>query len=404
MSEIAWFVPTLIEGSGGHRTILQHAHALETFGHRCHLYLEGRGDDRHAREIVEKLFGYGFERVCYGWDKVKRADMAIATIWYSAAFVRDIPFPCAKAYLIQDYEALFNPMGDVYLMAENSYRYGLIPITVGKWLGHMLRERFQVPSYNLDFGVDPKIYQPLPNTKREYAVCFIYQPEKPRRCVQLGVQALGIVKHFEPRVKIYLYGSHPKEVSFVGFEHEHLGLLGLKECNLLYNRCSVGLCISSSNPSRVPFEMMASGLPVVDIWRENNLFDFPSSGVSLAEQTPEGLAEAMLRLLRNSTERDERSQSGVGFMASVNRMAETEQFVRAVNNVFKGGVPDAEPVLQIYNSPPVKAGYLLSDLPDGIVQKLSTPPNAAMRTLPPLLQRFLRWGIRKARRVLQNRF
>ena len=149
MSNIAWFIPRLIDGSGGHRTMLQHAHALEKAGYRCHLYIEGTGDQGRSVELVERMFGYRFESVDFGWDNIQPADLAVATIWYSAAFVRDLPFQCAKVYLVQDYEAMFNPMGDAYLMAENSYRYGLIPITIGRWLKQTLATRFQVPAYIL---------------------------------------------------------------------------------------------------------------------------------------------------------------------------------------------------------------------------------------------------------------
>ena len=39
MHTIAWIIPCLIEGSGGHRTILQHAYALEQAGYQFfHLY------------------------------------------------------------------------------------------------------------------------------------------------------------------------------------------------------------------------------------------------------------------------------------------------------------------------------------------------------------------------------
>ena len=36
-----------------------------------------------------------------------------------------------------------------------------------------------------------------------------------------------------------------------------LGLVSPTACADLYRRCSVGLCVSSSNPSRIPFEMMS---------------------------------------------------------------------------------------------------------------------------------------------------
>ncbi|WP_373417079.1 rhamnosyltransferase WsaF family glycosyltransferase, partial [Vibrio parahaemolyticus] len=54
----------------------------------------------------------------------------------------------------------------------------------------------------------------------------------------------------------------------------------LNELRKLYNKCKVGLCISMTNPSRIPYEMMASGCVPVDIYRYNNLLDF-KSGTSL---------------------------------------------------------------------------------------------------------------------------
>jgi hypothetical protein len=97
MATIAWLIPRLIEGSGGHRTMLEHALALERHGHRCHLYLEGtHTDPDKGSQLIEQIFGYTFERVSFGWDAIQPADAPSATIWYSAAFVRDLPFRAAS--------------------------------------------------------------------------------------------------------------------------------------------------------------------------------------------------------------------------------------------------------------------------------------------------------------------
>lgn len=398
MAAIAWLIPRLIEGSGGHRTMLQHAHALEQYGHECRIYIEGRGDQSMAGAIVERLFGYRFANVRYGWDAIQPADLVMATIWYSAALVRDLPFHCMKGYFVQDYEAMFNPIGDAYLMAENSYRYGLIPITIGRWLKHELASRFRVPAYHIDFGADNRIYRPL-NMRRELAICFIYQPDKPRRCSRIGIEALGIVKHIRPEVKVYLYGSPPNEKGNVWFEHEHLGLLKLEDCNSLYNRCTLGLCLSSSNPSRIPFEMMAAGLPVVEFWRENNLYDIPSSAVSLADQTPESLAENLLRLLADADERERMSQAGVAFMADRPLDIETQQFKGVIARILDGQAPKLETSEPLYDRPPITSGKYVNTLPSDIRRRMTLPANAYLNSLPAPLRRLLGWGARKARKL-----
>lgn len=404
MAQIAWLIPRLIEGSGGHRTMLEHAQALEGAGHRCHLYLEGtHPDPSRGQQLIEEMFGYRFASVHFGWEDIPPADAAIATIWYSAAIVRDLPFDCRRLYFVQDYEACFNPMGDAYLMAENSYLYGLIPVTIGRWLKHELGYRFNVPAYHFDFGANAGIYRPLPDTRREKAVCFILQPDKPRRCSRIGLEALGIVKHRMPDVKIYLYGSPARDKGNIWFDHEHLGLLSLQDCNALYNRSAVGLCISASNPSRVPFEMMAAGLPVVEIWRENTLYDLPQEAVALAHQTPECLAESILRILDNPSLAQSMGQTGTAFMASRPLSMETEQFVAAVERVLAGERPTLDPVPRLYQAPPQASGHYVGKLPADIRRRLVAPPNAYVNALPPLLRRALRWGARHARRLLDNR-
>jgi O-antigen biosynthesis protein len=404
MANIAWFIPRLIEGSGGHRTMLEHARALEGCGHQCHLYLEGtHSDPTHGARLIEEMFGYRFSRVSFGWDDVPPSDVAIATIWYSAAVVRNLPFPCARLYFVQDYEAYFNPMGDAFLLAENSYLYGLIPITIGRWLTHELGSRFNVAAYHFDFGANLGIYRPLADTRRELAVCFIYQPDKPRRCSRIGLEALGIVKHRRPEVKIYLYGSSPRESGKIWFEHEHLGLLPLADCNRLYNRCAVGLCLSSSNPSRIPFEMMAAGLPVVELWRENTLYDFPSDAMVLSHQTPECLAESILRLLSSPEQCRAMGAAGTMFMARRPLAVETEQFCQAVADVLDGRLPELGAVDRMYALPPETSRRFVGTLPEAIQKRLISPPNAYVNTLPPRLRRFVGWGARMARRLLENR-
>jgi glycosyltransferase involved in cell wall biosynthesis len=397
----AWFIPRLIAGSGGHRTMLQHAAALERHGIQANIYIEGAGDDGKAAATIERLFGYKFENVKFGWDAVSPAHIAFATIWYSAAIVRDLTFPCHKIYFVQDYEAMFNPMGDAYLMAENSYRYGLTPITIGRWLKAELSERYKVDAFHYDFGADASIYKPL-GKPREDAICFVYQPDKPRRCSRIGLEALGIVKHLRPEVKIYLYGSSNSDKGDVWFDHEHAGLLGLDSCNELYNLCSVGLCLSPSNPSRIPFEMMAAGLPVVELWRENNLYDLPEDAVSLSRPDPESIAEAIILLLDNAGLRKRMSFAGVQYMQGRSLLDETGAFVAAVAKIMAGERPSLSRNARLYKRGPVCAGEAVSELPSDIRRRIALPANSYLNSLPPFLRTGLAWGARKVRKMIRQ--
>ena len=359
----AWVLPSLIEGSGGHRTILQNVQYLIRKGYECDVYVEDKGEVKNSEELrrqAETLFGKHDCRFILGYDIQGEYDIIFATAWFTAKVVRDCNSSAVKAYFIQDFEALFNPMGDGYILACNSYGYGLKPVTIGRWLSHKMQTEYHTPSRYFDFCADRRIYRPLPDAKKEHAICFVYQRDKPRRCSVLGIEALGIVKFLRPDVKIYLYGSNIK--GNVWFEHENLGIIPLEKCNALYNKCEVGLCISSSNPSRIPFEMMAAGLPVVDLYMENNFFDMPNEGVRLAHTTPESIAQALIEILDHPETAAEMSEAGKRYMADKDLEHGFEQFYAAVSDMAARREP-AEPAVydRSYTRPAVSADVVMDE-------------------------------------------
>ncbi len=119
-------------------------------------------------------------------------------------------------------------------------------------------------------------------------------------------------------------------------EHENLGLISLQQCNRLYNTCMAGLCISATNPSRIPFEMMAAGLPVVDIYRENNLYDMPDGGALLALSTPEAIANALRTILDSSPLQEKMSDTGCRFMEARSLQYGYKQFSDAIAMLLEG--------------------------------------------------------------------
>ena len=124
----AWVLPSLIEGSGGHRTILQNVQYLIRKGYECDVYVEDKGEVKNSEELrrqAETLFGKHDCRFILGYDIQGEYDIIFATAWFTAKVVRDCNSKAVKAYFIQDFEALFNPMGDGYILACNSYGYGL---------------------------------------------------------------------------------------------------------------------------------------------------------------------------------------------------------------------------------------------------------------------------------------
>ena len=362
MSNIAIIAPSPIEGSGGVARIYTYAKALDSNGHQCDVYVFdcGRRNANDLSKDANNYYAIDGIHIIPGLNLKNNYELLIATRWDTAKIVRDMPAQ-KKAYLVQDFEACFNPLGDGTILAENSYLYGLQTITYGRWLALKLYNEFGNTPYFCNFATDLdtfRVKHPMRDRlKKSPAVCFIYQNDKPRRCPHLGIETLGIVKHMRPDVEIYFVGSN--KTPDLWYDYTNVGLLSKEKLNDLYNRCHIGFCLSSSNPSCNLFDMMAAGLPSVDLYRENNLFDIPSGGVLLAHQTPESLAEAILYLISNTETHLKMSDFGMNFMKSRSTTIEINEFLAAINSILSGK-PNSfnitELVRQRYTDPAVIAG------------------------------------------------
>lgn len=313
---VSWFLPTIKAGSGGLRTVLAHAKALEEKGFGTCLRVDSREPDAEvAQEKIAELYGYSFSQVRSGWSNAEPCDLAIATVWSSALPVAQLPFITKRLYYVQDFEPWFYPMGSMFLAAESSYSHGLEVITIGHFLARKLEREYKLRTAFHDFGANPAVYHPLgPCAGKTPGICFLFQPGKERRASELGLAALRIVSQLRPDVPIYLYGTPAADTVHFQSPFIFLGHISPDECNTLYNTCDVGLSLSCTNPSRAPFEMMASGLPVVELWRENTIYDFPEQAMCLARQTPQDLALALLTLLDAPARRQQMREAGLAFM------------------------------------------------------------------------------------------
>jgi FMN phosphatase YigB (HAD superfamily) len=329
---ISIITPAPLAGSGGHRTIYNFAKGLAREGFDVHVMMESVNNDLWY--VEQELAGHSIT-LHKEWFAGVRPRVAVATIAHSAKYVRNFFPDSIGAYFVQDYEAEFNPLSDGYVRGQNSYAQGLSPICIGHWLPHVLRKQFGIGVAYGGLGVDTNIYYPIPNVEKKDMVAFLYQPEKWRRMPETCIGALAIVKQRRPQTEIVLYGSNAQPN--LPFEATQLGLIhDLSELNRIYNEASVGLCLSLTNPSRIPIEYMAAGCVPVDLYRYNNLFDNPTGTSLLAYQSEESIAEAIIHLLENNTECQQRRMNGIGLAQKRTLQWEVDAACNAIKMMTTG--------------------------------------------------------------------
>lgn len=317
--KIGWVLPAPFAGSGGHMTIFRSVKFLSQFGHRCQLYFDCDGgrftSAAHLAEFVRQNFVDTGAEIQLGFEAIEPCDALFATHWSTAHVVNGTQNCAKKLYFVQDFEPHFYPMGAEWVQAEATYRLGLRCVTIGRWLTFVLRTRYNVDADYIDFAVDTNTYHPRAVPREGQPIlCALAQPEKPRRGFSLLAAALERVHRLRPDVKIVLYGSTQIPQS-QPFPFVNAGLLSVPECAELFNRATVGIIFSMSNPSLIGFEMMACRCAVVDLDLENNRFDYGEDEcLTLAKPDPDSIAAAAIRLLNDPAHQRRMAEKGHRFI------------------------------------------------------------------------------------------
>jgi O-antigen biosynthesis protein len=333
---IAVVVPQFRRGSGGHKTIADLVRGLEARGHEPSIWVEDE-EGRHHGEDVDGLWHSFFGRVAkpvrLGFDEWAGADVVLATGWQTVHRCLLLEGAAARAYLVQDHEPEFYGTSAQRTWAEQTYTLGLHPICASPWLAQLLRERYGVEASAFDLGVDHESYKPLPTHRREDLVLFYSRAVTPRRAVPLGLLALEELKRRRPDVEIAMFGE-PRKI-LVPFKYLDLGVMGPEKLAHAYASAAVGLCLSMTNPSLVPTEMMACGLPVVDLDVPSMRATFGAEGpVELAAFDPIAICAAIERLLDDLVLRAERARAGTELAAGRTWARAAEQVEAGLRAAF----------------------------------------------------------------------
>jgi len=318
---IAMVIPHFSRGSGGHYILLQMLMRLEQRGHVCSVWLQDYyghtsgiwpGQLRHdLREYFAPIQG----AVYNGLGDWHGADVVVATGWETVHPVLRLPDCHARAYIVNDHEPEFFATSVERVLAEDTYTHGLHCIAGSPWLRDLVKQRYGASADAFRFGVDHDVYRPRGIARRRDTVIYYARDSTPRRAVPIGLSALGELHRRRPDVRLVLFGTGRKVETT--FPYEHAGVLTGEQLADLFSEATVGLCLSLTNFSLMPKEMLACGLPCVELAGVSAESIFGENGpIELAPLDPARIADGIEKLLDDRALWERRSREGIEFVAS----------------------------------------------------------------------------------------
>ena len=295
---VGWVCTPPGQGSGGHTTLFRMVAAMMEKGHRCTILLYDKNSDdvRHHIETIRTGWPWLSADIKSATSSTEFLDVAIASSWQSAHVLASrmsaVPY---KLYFIQDYEPYFYPRGQLYALAEDTYKFGFRNIALGRMVAESIRLECGAPIYaTVSFGCDDEIYHliPKPSAPIRNGVVFYAKKNTDRRGYLLGKQALEIFGLKNPGQTIHVYGDSVSGWSVPIINH---GNLMPEALNSLYNSTIASLAMSFTNISLVVGELISAGnIPVMND-SEMARLDMKSPYAVWASATPFHLSSALER-------------------------------------------------------------------------------------------------------------
>ncbi|MEA2444192.1 MAG: hypothetical protein QOJ12_1484 [Thermoleophilales bacterium] len=319
---VAVIVPPFKVGSGGHNTIFQTCMRLERMGHTVSIWLHDPSGDQKdewpgvVRKLIVDHFAPVKAPVYGGFDQWFGADVVMATGWQTAWPAMLLPGCRARAYFVNDHEPEFYPTSFESHFAAETYRLGMYVIAASPWLRDVMIDRYGADATDFQLGVDHSIYHPRPIERRRDTVVFYGRAFTARRGVGMATLAIEELLRRRPETRVVSYGDlRPLEIPYT---YQHIGIASPEQLSWLYSEGTVGLCLSLTNFSLIPKEMLACGMPCVELAgvSAESIFGPDGGPLELAPFDHIALADAMERLLDDEARWARKSREGIEFVAS----------------------------------------------------------------------------------------
>ena len=368
--DIHWVMPDFSAGGGGHMTIFRMISFLERQGHKLTIWIHEPSQNpttARARQTIQKHFQFVAAKIRFvdeDFSEQAQGDVLIATDCWSVWPTLSATNFLARFYFVQDFEPSFHPMGGKYLAAELTYKQDLHCICASPWLAKKLSEDYGRDTSYFYLAADQQVYFPadtrsdiseevpeealeeIPakkagkkkNKKKSKGprIAFYARISTDRRAVELGLMGLELLARegVEFHVDFFGNGEPFAEAPFSFTDH---GVASTAQLASLFQNADIGVVFSATNYSLVPQEMMACGLPIVELDGDNTRAIYPEDIVSWAQPDPFEIAKAVKALLADRNRAARQAEAALEWVSGFSWGKAGASLEKTLQNVAEAG-------------------------------------------------------------------
>ncbi|MDA8991781.1 hypothetical protein N9H45_09660, partial [Opitutales bacterium] len=350
LRSITFMMPYLQDSSassGGFRTLLKHVNFLLKECFFVNLQMCGSNPSQGINQQIEFISSYNIV------DEIQMlnihaeteelvSDVYVATGWQTFNKARYYERNGSNVcFFCQDLEYEFSAVKDskdkkLLKGVRAFYKEPRPTFTISHYLGRKLKNFHNARIMDNSFYVENQIYKIFGSQQKRCGVCILFSSSKSHRLPNLTIQVMKKILNDFPDVPVYVFGDISKvDRSKMPSNTTLLGTLPTRKLAELYNKCRVGICFSTTNPSRVGFEMSACGCPCIEIDCEYTKLDLCDKLFSKCAPNKNAVFDTLRKLLTDKNEYREKYSKCVEFSSKLKfQQSEEAKFYKMINETF----------------------------------------------------------------------
>ncbi len=335
IKSICFVVPDMVAYSGGHTSILRLGTELSKLGYdiRYTTYKDMSHEDMVKNASVN-LKNYQGEMYTKDYLYTLENDVVVATLWESAYFVSKMQG--YKMYFVQDYEPYFFDYGEKFLLAKNSYNLGLHMVSLGSWNKYMIEKECNEECDSIEFPYEKSEYKAVKRDFMSYAnknslKIAVYIKQDGKRAPFI-IQSMLSKLEEDLKLKginleIYYFGGDKKIKLKNG---TNLGKLNKDELLSLYENCDFGMVASLTNISLVPYEMIATNLPIIEFKDGTFNYFFDDNSCILTTFDYRDLSKRLYNAIKEPVQIESMTKRAYSQIQNLSWEKSAKQFIKSI--------------------------------------------------------------------------